>query len=1441
MTSKFILPLLTGLGSIAYSVSAQAQLIPDQTLGAEGSVVTPVHTTRDRIDGGAIRGTNLFHSFAEFNIDPGHSVYFSNPSSIRNILTRVTGNNISEIFGTLGVLGGANLWLINPNGLYFGPEARLDVEGSFTATTATGVWFGPEVFSATNPELPPLLTVEPGALFQHQVASHQAQLRNEAQLRVAPGQALVLASDRLLHAGSITAPGGTVSLLGQQVALIKDAKINVSGPQGGGTVHIGGGRQGRGPTPTARQTYISPDTTIQANATVQGDGGEVILWADDRTEFYGQISATGQNGGFVEVSGKQSLAFRGEVDTQGLNGQNGTLLLDPAFIEIRSGTGDGDNNASTSTFGTGQILFSDPGPTVLYESELEGMLPNNNLVIQATQDITIKDLADNVLSFWPGPGGSIAFEAGGAIRVEDPNDEVRAEGRNLSFNGATLQLGALNTLVDDNASFNIQTAPSGNLTLTATGNIEVGNISTNNSVGSILGIASAGNSGNVSITSTHGNIQTGDILTDNEAGSLSGIAATAGNGGNVEITAQNGAIQVGEINTSNQVSTSGDATAGDGGNVQITASSGAIQVGGINTSNQVSASGDATAGDGGNVQITASSGAIQVGEINTSSEANTWGDAVAGMGGEITFNAGGAITIGDLSNSSAATSASGTATSQSTQDIALTAQGDIFLGKIDTHSQSLTQAAVDSLITTPDVDVLRALLIGGSFPGVTGGDAGNVTIRSTQGGVFSPNKEPIFAFGGASIVSLLPFSISAIPEILPTGQGGQITVQAADSIEMGALFSIGQVGGAINVTSDTGIHLNPRASFLSVGIGSQDGNDITVTTPTLSSVNGSIRSRTFGSGRAGDVRINADNLFFDDGGIVSDTRGSGRSGDLFVNVADTIELSNNANLATQSADFTGDAGNVVVNSRQLIGRSGGRLSASTSGTGRAGNITVNVRDRIELTGTFVDFDSTENASGFVAGVREAGQGSGNITVNTRQLSVNNGANLITGNIAQNAVSGGNLTINASEFVELAGVSDSGNVQSALLTDAFGRGSSGDLTINTPQLTIRDGAVVSASTLTEGQGGDIQIKANTIEISGTDPNGRASGIFATAGFAGFSTPFLNLVAQQAAQAGTPVVFAQILNFTQTAFGSSAQSGNINLQANQVTVANGGAIALSNEIDGRAGELNLSTDSLTLRNGQIVAETVSGLGGNLNFNVAGSLLMRQGSVISTTAGQAGRGGDGGNMTLNAGFILSVPQENNDIIANAFGGSGGNITINTSGLYNIAFRNLLFPRDVTTNDITASSDIGLNGVQTFNRLSFPAEQGLNELPDSLVDAEDILNQDVCAFQNDRIANDSSLTAIGWGGIPHRADDPMGHNTNIPIWASRPPAIAPVPSIAASPHLPEPSSHSAQFVQDGLIDEEGLIHLTAELTSTTLTAMSLKPSTCQAPKSLHNSLIHN
>ncbi|MEM9217479.1 MAG: filamentous hemagglutinin N-terminal domain-containing protein [Cyanobacteria bacterium P01_F01_bin.150] len=143
--------------------SANAQILPDATLGPEASMLE--HNVLDGLEidiihGGAPRANLLFHSFSEFKVEEGRGAYFANPAGIESILSRVTGPHPSSILGRLGVLGEANMFLLNPNGILFGPNASLDIAGSFMATTADGFSFSDgQIFSAVDPKGPPLLTV----------------------------------------------------------------------------------------------------------------------------------------------------------------------------------------------------------------------------------------------------------------------------------------------------------------------------------------------------------------------------------------------------------------------------------------------------------------------------------------------------------------------------------------------------------------------------------------------------------------------------------------------------------------------------------------------------------------------------------------------------------------------------------------------------------------------------------------------------------------------------------------------------------------------------------------------------------------------------------------------------------------------------------------------------------------------------------------------------------------------------------------------------------------------------------------------------------------------------------------------------------------------------------------------------------------------------------
>lgn len=196
---------------LAIALPALAQVVPDRTTG---TVINRPCDTDCTITGGIRAGNNLFHSFRIFSVRSGTTVTIADPG-VNQILLRVTGDRSSNIRGRLSVAGAANLFLINPNGIIFGQDASLDLQGSFVATTASNLQFGRQGrFGTVEPSSPTLLTVDPSAFFFNQrpgaIENHSA-----TGLSVPAGQSLLLlGGDIRLEGGRINSPGSHVELAG---------------------------------------------------------------------------------------------------------------------------------------------------------------------------------------------------------------------------------------------------------------------------------------------------------------------------------------------------------------------------------------------------------------------------------------------------------------------------------------------------------------------------------------------------------------------------------------------------------------------------------------------------------------------------------------------------------------------------------------------------------------------------------------------------------------------------------------------------------------------------------------------------------------------------------------------------------------------------------------------------------------------------------------------------------------------------------------------------------------------------------------------------------------------------------------------------------------------------------------------------------------------------
>ena len=493
---------LMGALSIGVSQGVVAQIVPDNTLGAESSVVTPdviKGIQADRIDGGAIRGTNLFHSFSQFNIGEGRGAYFTNPAGITNILSRVTGANRSDILGRLGVLGGnANLFLINPNGIVFGPAASLDVQGSFVATTANAVEFGNRgIFSASAPESPQLLNVNPSAFLFNQIPPGAITYRS-VRLQVPQAQNLILLGGNVnLDGGVLEAPSGRVKLAGlaqsgrvginqesNNLSLIFPdgvvrADISLSNRalvEAGGDIQVEGRRvtltegsqiktatQGAANagniTVNTGQLIISDGAQVRASTSGRGQGGTLVVNAFESIELSGASTNGQQSGLFADT---QSAGDAGDikVDTRQLTVSDRALITSRStgmgragniVITVR-GTLKADNGTigTSATESTGGAITVKAGDIRLFgnsnitTSVFDGAGGGGNIDLKANSILAFDD--SDILAFADrGKGGDITLDTpaffGESYRITPRNTNPRTLDRNnrvdVNATGAT--------------------------------------------------------------------------------------------------------------------------------------------------------------------------------------------------------------------------------------------------------------------------------------------------------------------------------------------------------------------------------------------------------------------------------------------------------------------------------------------------------------------------------------------------------------------------------------------------------------------------------------------------------------------------------------------------------------------------------------------------------------------------------------------------------------------------------------------------------------------------------------------------------------------------------------------------------------------------------------------------------------------------------------------
>lgn len=1035
--NHFILTILSFLGTIlTISDRTLAQAIPDNSLGTKVESLNP---QIDQITGGSQHGANLFHSFKEFNVDTGRGIYFQNPNGVNNILTRITGNNPSQILGTLGVLGNANLFLLNPNGIIFGDNARLDINGSFFANTAKSLVFenGLE-FNTTNPQAPPLLTVNIRPGLQ---TGAQGNISNAGNLTVGTGKTLTLFGNTVTSTGTITAPGGRVEIFGDRIGLLNNAKIDVSAVGSGGTVLIGGDFQGKGTVPNASRTYIGKNTSINADAIDNGNGGRVIVWSDGSTRFYGNISASGGinfgDGGFVEVSGKQFLDYNGLVNTNATNGNLGTLLLDPTNIEIVAADEETFDLTDADAFSDADI-GGDSNTKILADAFNFALA---NVTLQATENIIF---SAPVITYFPGVG--LTAEAGKNIVVNDQiisnggQIQLNAEKGNIEINSNVGSFEANIAISTKNFTINKGSISTQNINSPTVGNIKVNASENINIIGAKSNLISVSSG---SATGSIVEIETG-TLNILDGGFLGLQTINQETAGNLIINASNSINVIGTDGTrASKISTLNIGTK-NGGNLSIFTEKLLLQdTGAIITSGNQAKSGNLSIQARESIDVinqgTISSLAIQLngiaGEVlidtkklNLQNQSLITSSSVGSQNpsGKVTVRAQESVNIDNFSQLSSSSIGSGNAGELNlfTGTLTIRNQGAV-------TSQTVGTASAENLNIYADnsVNLIQGGIISTSSFGT--GSAGNLYIETKNVNILDGNSSiSTISSDAATLYQSLqndPESeVAKLISVLPIN-GLQFFFESLNAANQQS--GIQGNAGNLTIRATESVNIANTGGISTAGTGKASGGTLFIDTRQLNLENqGNIFTNILGSGNAGFLHIRATDALTASGNskiyTVAERNSTGNAGGILLQT-NNLAITDRADVSSATLG-AGRGGDIQLQANSLLLTNTGRINSLSEGTGNAGDIFIDITDKLQ--GNQGQITATSILSG-----------GGDININARDIRLRNSSEITT-SVFNGTGGGGNINVQSQVFVVLE--------DSDILANADA-GPGGNITINAP--------------------------------------------------------------------------------------------------------------------------------------------------------------------------------------------------------------------------------------------------------------------------------------------------------------------------------------------------------------------------------------------------------
>ncbi len=1238
------------LGFLATLNPAHAQIVPDNTLPVNSKVTgCPVCT----IEGGTVRGVNLFHSFQEFGVPTGGEAFFNNGLQIENIFGRVTGANLSHIDGLLRANGTANLFLINPNGIIFGENARLDIRGSFFASTANTLKFpdGSE-FSATNPQAPPLLRINVTPGLQWGTSQPGATITNRGNL--APRQDLTLVADRLDLQGQLSA-GGDLTLWAQDTVKVREEVRTPFAAVAGGNLTIKGTNgidilalsllspggfafQSGGNLSLMSDGIISGDARFSSGGgfsikSVSGGLANFVSYYDPIISASGDVDvAANYTGTSLLVEARGNIRFQGDInitgpDTSGLPpGPDTATLSTTSALIMRSGQSSlaygGVNSGNVPIYGNGAVPagitlggdvvvqpFNGVGGIVnltaasgnvstglISTNGLQTRLSGSNAIggaitISAANNINI---TGNLLSFSYSDDGNAG--SGGAISLEAAHD-INITGNLLSFSYSD----------DGNAG------SGGAISLEAAHDINIIN-------GSLLSYSysddgeggEGGEGGAIRLKAAHDIKITGDL----DSSSYS-YAGNAGSGGAISLEAAN------DINIINSFlysySSSESGKAGEGGAIRLKAAND-INIDGVLFSHSFSFYGNAS--QGGAISLEASNDINIAGNLDSSSSSESRN---AGSGGAIRLEAANDINIDGFLNSYSFSNEGNTGSGGA---IRLEAANDINLtGNLSSSSYSDSGKAGSGgairLEATNDIYITGDLSSSSFSRGGNAGSGGAIRLEAANDinltgnlSSYSFSREGTAGQGGAiSLIAKtgdivgIPLALNSfsVSEQRTAGNGGNIALEAKNNVRNLEILtqSSSNQSGTVQVTG-LGDLLLTNTNILT-------SKQVTVPNPLRRGQ--FITLNVDGKGQSGDVSVTSSgNLTFTNSSIQSDTKGDDPAGNVTISSPGLVTFNNSRIISNTSS--SGQAGSITLKTPELQLDSSSRLSAETSGSGRAGDITLQPYDGGQTLSVLFQEGAQISAS-----TSNLGPG-GNLTITAPDSITIQGQGIITTETT-GAGQAGNIQV-SSRNLDLQ--------QTQLSTSTTGTGNAGNIILDTPTLTVARGAKVFALTNGSGDSGTITVNASTAVNLGLGVND-------------FS-PVLSVETSNAGKAGSIIINTPTLTLSDTArITATATStatnkeggGSITLNASNMRLA--GIVGVFAETEGQT-----PAGTLTLKPYQNQA--------NLNITLA-----PQSQVSASTSGS----GQGGDLILSAPESITISGQGRLAVESTGIGNAGDIEVN------------------------------------------------------------------------------------------------------------------------------------------------------------------------------------